>query len=70
MNLLAIQLNALVMSVFLSIERLGVGGALSISASALRLAAASMRKLKSMVGKESKWVARAVWVAAGYWNGK
>lgn len=52
MNLFGIPLNVLVVSVFLSIKRLGLTGALSISTGALALATASMYKLRSMV-KES-----------------
>jgi len=54
MNLFGIPLNALVVSVFLSIKKLGVGGALSVSTCALGLAAASMFKLKSMTAEEDK----------------
>jgi len=54
MNLFGIPLNALVVGVFLSIERLGVGGALGVSTGALALATASMWKLKSLVGKDEK----------------
>eukprot|EP00746_Dinoflagellata_sp_MGD_P084089 gnl/MRDRNA2_/MRDRNA2_334126_c0_seq1.p1 gnl/MRDRNA2_/MRDRNA2_334126_c0~~gnl/MRDRNA2_/MRDRNA2_334126_c0_seq1.p1 ORF type:complete len:132 (-),score=15.45 gnl/MRDRNA2_/MRDRNA2_334126_c0_seq1:20-364(-) len=42
MNLFGIPLNALVVSVFLSIQYLGVGGALSIATGALSVAMASM----------------------------
>lgn len=42
MNLFGIPLNALVVSVFLSIKLLGVGGALSIATGALSIAMASM----------------------------
>ena len=52
MNLFGIPLNALVVSVFLSIKRLGVSGALSISTGALGLATLSMIKLKSLAAKE------------------
>jgi len=48
MNLFGIPLNVLVVSVFLSIKRLGVSGALSVSTGALALATASIFKLKSM----------------------
>jgi hypothetical protein len=48
MNLFGIPLNALVVSVFLSIKRLGVSGALSVSTGALALATLSMMKLKSI----------------------
>ena len=52
MNLFGIPLNALVVSVFLSIKKLGVSGALSVSTGALALATASMMKLNSIT-KES-----------------
>ena len=50
------SVNALVVSVFLlvSTKKIGVAGALSVSTGALGLAAASMIKLKLMVGKEEK----------------
>ena len=48
MNLFGIPLNVLVVSVFLSIKKLGVSGALSISTGALALATVSMFKLKSI----------------------
>jgi len=51
MNLFGIPLNALVVSVFLSINKLGVNGALSVSTSALALATVSMIKLRSIVNK-------------------
>merc|ERR1711957_218791 len=57
MNLFGIPLNALVVSVFLSIKKLGVGGALSVSTCALALATVSMLKLKSIVGKEDEQLA-------------
>lgn len=47
MNLFGIPLNVLVVSVFLSIKKLGVSGALGVSTGALALATASMFKLKS-----------------------
>jgi len=47
MNLFGIPLNVLVVSVFLSIKKLGVSGALGVSASALALATGSMFKLRS-----------------------
>lgn len=59
MNLFGIPLNALVVSVFLSIKRLGVSGALSVSTGALALATLSMIKLKSMTTKENGNVALA-----------
>lgn len=52
MNLFGIPLNVLVVTVFLSIKRLGVDGALSVSTGALALASLSMLKLKSMLNKE------------------
>jgi len=48
MNLFGIPLNVLVVSVFLSIKKLGVCGALSVSTGALALATVSMFKLKSI----------------------
>lgn len=48
MNLFGIPLNALVVSVFLSIKKLGVSGALCVSTGALGLATLSMIKLKSL----------------------
>lgn len=45
MNLFGIPLNALVISVFLSIQKLGVAGALSVATAALALATASMAAL-------------------------
>lgn len=52
MNLFGIPLNVLVVTVFLSIKKLGVSGALSVSTGALALATASMLKLKSMAKNE------------------
>lgn len=52
MNLFGIPLNVLVVTVFLSIKKLGVSGALSVSTGALALATASMLKLKSMAKTE------------------
>lgn len=52
MNLFGIPLNVLVVSVFLSIKRLGVSGALSISTGALGIAAACMLALRQMNEKE------------------
>lgn len=52
MNLFGIPLNLLVVTVFLSIKKLGVSGALSVSTIALGLATASMLKLKSLVKAE------------------
>jgi hypothetical protein len=45
MNLFGIPLNALVVSVFLSINSLGIGGALSIATAALSVATIAMFKL-------------------------
>lgn len=53
MNLFGIPLNALVVSVFLSIKRLGVSGALGVSTGALGLATLSMMKLNRMAGDEN-----------------
>ena len=52
MNLFGIPLNVLVVSVFLSIKRLGVSGALSISTGALGVAAACMFALSRLNAKE------------------
>jgi len=52
MNLFGIPLNVLVVSVFLSIKRLGVTGALSISTGALGVAAACMFALRRLNAKE------------------
>lgn len=52
MNLFGIPLNVLVVSVFLSIKRLGVSGALSISTGALFTASASMAALRAIKDKE------------------
>ena len=49
MNLFGIPLNVLVVGVFLSISKLGLNGALSISSGALALATLCMFKLNSMV---------------------
>lgn len=49
MNLFGIPLNVLVVSVFLSISKLGLKGALGISSGALGLAALCMIKLNSMI---------------------
>ena len=46
------SVNALVVTVFLSIKKLGVSGALSVSTGALGVAAASMLALKRLAGKE------------------
>ena len=53
MNLFGIPLNVMVVTVFLSIERLGVQGALGVSTTALAVAAACGYKLKRLV-KESE----------------
>ena len=53
MNLFGIPLNVLVVSVFLSIKRLGVSGALGVSAGALGVATMCMFALRSLVGKET-----------------
>ena len=52
MNLFGIPLNAMVVSVFLSIERLGVQGALGVSTAALAAALGCSLKLTSIVNKE------------------
>jgi hypothetical protein len=44
----------LVVSVFLSIQRLGVNGALSVSSAALGVATLCMFTLKRMIAKEAK----------------
>jgi len=54
MNLFGIPLNLLVVSVFLSTNRLGVKGALSVSSAALGVAALCMLKLKSIAASEAK----------------
>ncbi|KAL7549039.1 hypothetical protein ACHAWF_012301 [Thalassiosira exigua] len=54
MNLFGIPLNAMVVSVFLNIERLGVRGALGVSTTALALATACGLKLKGLVDGERK----------------
>jgi MFS family permease len=54
MNLFGIPLNVLVVSVFMSINKLGVKGALSISSGALGVATLCMFTLKRMVAKEAK----------------
>jgi hypothetical protein len=51
MNIFGIPLNVLVVSVFLSINKLGVGGALSISSAALGLATVCMFKLRQLMEK-------------------
>jgi len=52
MNLFGIPLNVLVVSVFLSIQKLGVGGALSVSTGALGLGMICMCNLWKMTAKE------------------
>jgi hypothetical protein len=52
MNLFGIPLNVLVVSVFLSISKLGLKGALGISSGALGLATLCMLKLNTMIGKK------------------
>lgn len=52
MNLFGIPLNVLVVTVFLSIKRLGTNGALGVSTAALTLATASMWKLKKVIAGE------------------
>jgi hypothetical protein len=59
MNLFGIPLNALVVTVFLSIKKLGVSGALSVSTGALGVATASMLALKRLTGKEESSKAEA-----------
>ncbi|KAL3790159.1 hypothetical protein HJC23_009596 [Cyclotella cryptica] len=53
MNLFGIPLNAMVVSVFLSIERLGVQGALGVSTAALATALGCSLKLKGIVNKSA-----------------
>ena len=52
MNLFGIPLNAIVVAVFLGIKRLGVDGALGVSAGALAIATAAAITLKSVLDKE------------------
>jgi len=54
MNLFGIPLNAMVVTVFLSIEKLGVQGALGVSTTALMVATGCGLKLRSLVNKEKK----------------
>ena len=54
MNLFGIPLNAMVVTVFLSIDRLGVQGALGVSTTALALATACGLKLQGLVKKENR----------------
>jgi MFS transporter, MFS domain-containing protein family, molybdate-anion transporter len=53
MNLFGIPLNVLVVSVFLSIQRLGIGGALSISSGALAIATMCMYALRRSVARSN-----------------
>lgn len=53
MNLFGIPLNVLVVSVFLSIQKLGVSGALSISSGALGLATLCMLQLRRTVNRKT-----------------
>jgi hypothetical protein len=53
MNLFGIPLNAMVVTVFLSIEKLGVRGALGVSTAALAVATACGLKLKGLVEGET-----------------
>mmetsp|Transcript_1398 Transcript_1398/g.4053 ORF Transcript_1398/g.4053 Transcript_1398/m.4053 type:complete len:205 (+) Transcript_1398:1366-1980(+) len=59
MNLFGIPLNALVVTVFLGIKKLGVSGALSVSTGALGVATASMLALKKLAAKEESDKAEA-----------
>lgn len=54
MNLFGIPLNVLVVSVFLSIQKLGVNGALAVSSGALGIATLCMFALKRMIAREAK----------------
>jgi MFS family permease len=54
MNLFGIPLNVLVVSVFLSIQKLGVNGALAVSSGALATATVCMFTLKRMIAKETR----------------
>lgn len=60
MNLFGIPLNALVVSVFLSIKFLGVNGALGVASTSLGLATASMLALRSMIGKKEEDTSAAI----------
>jgi MFS family permease len=60
MNLFGIPLNVLVVSVFLSISRIGLKGALGISSGALGLATLCMLKLNTMVNKKEEAAAPEV----------
>jgi hypothetical protein len=57
MNLFGIPLNALVVGVFLSIQRLGVTGALRVATGALGIATACMIQLARMDGDKDKTAA-------------
>lgn len=54
MNLFGIPLNAMVVTVFLSIEKLGVQGALGVSTAALAVATGCGLKLRSLVNGEKE----------------
>jgi len=54
MNLFGIPLNVLVVSVFLSIEKLGVSGALSVSSAALGLGTFCMLRLRTLISKDKE----------------
>ena len=54
MNLFGIPLNVLVVTVFLSINKLGVGGALTVSSAALGLATVCMYALRRMVSRSKE----------------
>ena len=51
MNLFGIPLNLAVVAVFLGMDRLGVKGALTVSAGGLAVCAAAAASLKSLMGK-------------------
>lgn len=54
MNLFGIPLNALVVAVFLGIKKLGVDGALKVSATSLGVAAVAAFKLRGIMMKEER----------------
>jgi len=54
MNLFGIPLNVMVVTVFLSIEKLGVQGALGVSTGALAIATACGLKLKKLISNEEE----------------
>ena len=54
MNLFGIPLNVLVVGVFLSIDKLGLGGALSISSGALAVASLCMLKVRGMTATSNE----------------